>query len=72
MKRTFFAILFVALIPLILSATGMDEGDKSLVVYSAHTQEIIDALVPRLYEETGIRAEVVKLGSSDVECEPTR
>ncbi len=66
MKRTFFAILFVALIPLILSATGMDEGDKSLVVYSAHTQEIIDALVPRLYEETGIRAEVVKLGSSDV------
>jgi len=40
--------------------------DKTVTLYSAHTQEIIDALVPRFEEATGIKAEVVKLGSSDV------
>ena len=66
MKRTIVAILLVALIPISLFATSTVESEKTVVVYSAHTQEIIDAMVPRLYEETGIRAEVVKLGSSDV------
>ncbi|MCP4403948.1 MAG: extracellular solute-binding protein [bacterium] len=36
------------------------------MLYSAHTQEIIDALAPMFEEATGIKAEVVKLGSSDV------
>lgn len=65
MKRTLLLFLLVILIPLTLYA-GSGAEERSVVVYSAHTQEIIDALVPRLLEETGIRAEVVKLGSSDV------
>ena len=66
MRRTLLLVLMIALIPLTLYATGGGEAEKSVVLYSAHTQEIIDAMVPRLEEETGIRAEVVKLGSSDV------
>ena len=46
------------------AATGAD--NQTVVLYSAHNQEIIDALVPRFEEATGIKAEVVKLGSSDV------
>ncbi len=41
-------------------------AEEKVVLYSAHTQEIIDALAPRFEAETGIKAEVVKLGSSDV------
>ena len=41
-------------------------ADKSVTLYSAHTQEIIDALAPRFEAATGIKADVVKLGSSDV------
>jgi iron(III) transport system substrate-binding protein len=66
MRKLVVFVLLVSLIPLALYARGGPEEEKSIVVYSAHTQEIIDALVPRLFEETGIRAEVVKLGSSDV------
>lgn len=66
MKRTVLAVLLIGLIPLALFATGNVQEERSVVLYSAHTQEIIDALVPRLEAETGIRAEVVKLGSSDV------
>ena len=46
--------------------SGAESEDQSVVLYSAHTQEIIDALVPRFEADTGIKAEVVKMGSSDV------
>jgi iron(III) transport system substrate-binding protein len=40
--------------------------DKSVVVYTAHKASIVDTLLPMFEKETGIRAEVVKLGSSDI------
>jgi iron(III) transport system substrate-binding protein len=52
-----------------LFAAGKGEssdGEKTVVLYSAHNQEIIDALVPRFEAATGIKAEVVKLGSGDI------
>ena len=66
MKGKAFIVLLVLLVPLTVFARGGGEEEKTVVLYSAHTQEIIDAMVPRLEEETGIKAEVVKLGSSDV------
>jgi iron(III) transport system substrate-binding protein len=36
------------------------------VLYSAHDQEIIDAMVPMFEKATGINAEAIKLGSGDV------
>jgi iron(III) transport system substrate-binding protein len=62
-KLVFFVLL---LIPLALFATGGVEEQKTVVLYSAHTQEIIDGMVPMFESATGIKAEVVKLGSSDV------
>ena len=66
MKKLIGIVLVIALLPMALFAGGGGTEEKSVVLYSAHTQEIVDAMVPRLYEETGIRAEVVKMGSSDV------
>jgi iron(III) transport system substrate-binding protein len=56
------SLLFVLLLTPIVGVAQ----DKTVVLYSAHTQEIIDALAPRFEEATGIKTEVVKLGSSDV------
>ncbi len=61
--KTCVAALVVSLCVLVPFAVMAEE---KVVLYSAHTQEIIDALVPRFEEATGIKAEVVKLGSSDV------
>ena len=66
MKRAILVVFLIATTTLAAYAGGAPEEGKRVVLYSAHTQEIIDALVPRLEEETGIQAEVVKLGSSDV------
>ena len=66
MRRTLFVLLLILIVPFFLFASSPREEEKKVVLYSAHTQEIIDALVPRLLDETGITAEVVKLGSSDV------
>ncbi len=37
-----------------------------VVLYSAHKQSIIDAMVPRFEKKTGIKAEVIKAGSGDI------
>ncbi len=66
MKGKTFIVLLLLLVPLTLFAGGKAEKGKTVVLYSAHTQEIIDAMVPRLEADTGIKAEVVKMGSSDV------
>ena len=41
-------------------------ADGKVVLYSAHKQEIIDAMVPMFEAETGIKAEVIKAGSGDL------
>ncbi len=69
MKRMILSVLLLLLVSFGVFATAAAEGDagaQSVVLYSAHTQEIIDALVPQFEAATGIKAEVVKMGSSDV------
>jgi iron(III) transport system substrate-binding protein len=69
MKRKVLLVLLVLAVSMGAFATAAaegDAGDQKVVLYSAHTQEIIDALVPQFEAATGIKAEVVKMGSSDV------
>jgi iron(III) transport system substrate-binding protein len=69
MKKKIVLILLTLAVSISAFATGQSESKEekqSVVLYSAHTQEIIDALVPRFEAATGIKAEVVKMGSSDV------
>ena len=48
------------LTPIALGAEG------TVVVYSAHKQSIIDQLLPMFEAETGLKAEVIKMGSGDI------
>ncbi|HBP18496.1 MAG TPA: ABC transporter substrate-binding protein [Planctomycetes bacterium] len=41
-------------------------GGERVSVYSAHSQDVIDALAARFTAETGIEVDVVKLGSGEV------
>ncbi|MBI9102461.1 MAG: extracellular solute-binding protein [Spirochaetales bacterium] len=67
MKGKILVVLLLLVVSFSVFATGEAESDEqSVVLYSAHNQEIIDALVPRFEAATGIKAEVVKMGSSDV------
>ena len=64
MKRNMLIVSVV--MSLFFLASFAVNAEEVVVLYSAHNQEIIDALAPRFEEATGIKAEVVKLGSSDV------
>jgi len=69
MKGKVLVILLVLAVTFNIFAAGKSEtaaGEQKVVLYSAHNQEIIDALVPRFEAATGIKAEVVKLGSGDI------
>ena len=68
MKKIFLlvAMVLIVVFPLSLFAGGEKEKGEKVVLYSAHTQEIIDALAPQFKADTGIEAEVVKMGSGDV------
>lgn len=48
-----------------LRGGGPAEG-RVVSVYTAHGQDALDVLIPRFEQETGIRVEVVKLGSGEV------
>lgn len=39
---------------------------KPITIYTAHKASIVDTLVPMFEKETGLKAEVIKLGTSDV------
>ena len=67
MKGKVLVVLLVLVVSFSIFAAGKPETkDQSVVLYSAHTQEIIDGMVPLFEAATGIKAEVVKMGSSDV------
>lgn len=57
--------LFVVLLCTLVAASAWAAGGK-VVVYSAHEETIINALVPLFEKETGIKLEVVKMGSGDI------
>lgn len=56
----------IAAAALSLLAGGAIAQEKKVVVYSAHTTNIINALQPRFEKETGIKIELVKAGSGDI------
>ncbi|MBN1835173.1 MAG: hypothetical protein JW820_04930, partial [Spirochaetales bacterium] len=66
MKARALLVALLLLVPLALFAGAQQEAERSVVLYSAHEQTIIDGMVPLFEKATGIRADVVKLGSADV------
>lgn len=64
-KRTFLAL--AASLAMSSSLSGIVFAqDKPVVVYTAHKSSIVDTLLPIFEKETGLKAEVVKLGSGDI------
>jgi iron(III) transport system substrate-binding protein len=63
-KRTFMAIAAG-----LVAATALSPAfaqDKAVTIYTAHKSSIVDTLLPIFEQETGLKAEVVKLGSGDI------
>jgi iron(III) transport system substrate-binding protein len=66
MKVRGLLVALLLLVPLALFATGQSEAEKTVVLYTAHEQEIVDGMIPMFEKATGIKAQVVKLGSAEV------
>jgi iron(III) transport system substrate-binding protein len=63
-KRT-----FLGLAAGLVAATALTPAiaqDKPVTIYTAHKSSIVDTLLPIFEQETGLKAEVVKLGSGDI------
>ncbi|MGY9010299.1 MAG: extracellular solute-binding protein [Rhodobacterales bacterium] len=58
-------LLVVTLVIATATSNSVYAGGK-VILYSAHKQAIIDAMVPRFEKKTGIKAEVIKAGSGDI------
>ena len=58
-------LLVIMLVMATATANSAYAGGK-VILYSAHKQAIIDAMVPRFEKKTGIKAEVIKAGSGDI------
>ena len=58
-------LLVVMLVIATATSNSVYAGGK-VILYSAHKQSIIDAMVPRFEKKTGIKAEVIKAGSGDI------
>lgn len=61
-QRTIAAGLGLA----ILSAGAAHAAGEKVVVYTAHKSSIVQAMIPQFEAETGMKAEVVQLGTGDV------
>lgn len=64
-KRTFIALAGSLLASTAFGGLAVAQ-EKPVVIYTAHISSIVDKLVPQFEKETGVKAEVVKLGSGDV------
>ncbi|MDB5554862.1 MAG: hypothetical protein JWL86_4846 [Rhizobium sp.] len=64
-KRSFLGAALGLLVATSLSPVAFAQ-DGSVVIYTAHKASIVDTLLPLFEKETGLKAEVVKLGSGDV------
>ncbi|HQZ11368.1 MAG TPA: extracellular solute-binding protein [Devosia sp.] len=63
-KRTFLA--FAAGLAAATALSPVLAQDKAVTIYTAHKSSIVDTLLPIFEKETGLKAEVVKLGSGDI------
>jgi iron(III) transport system substrate-binding protein len=64
-KRTFLAMTAALVASTALAGQALAQ-DKPVVVYTAHNSSIVDTLLPMFEKDTGLKAEVVKMGSGDV------
>jgi iron(III) transport system substrate-binding protein len=64
-KRTFLAMTAALVASTALAGPAIAQ-DKPVVVYTAHNSSIVDTLLPMFEKDTGLKAEVVKMGSGDV------
>jgi iron(III) transport system substrate-binding protein len=67
-KRVLLVVLAVAAAAAaaLLLRPGGGGGGRRVVLYTAHSQDAIDLLVPRLRQDTGLEAEVIPAGSGEV------
>jgi iron(III) transport system substrate-binding protein len=65
-KRTLLAATAALAASTLLSGVALAQDNKTVTVYTAHISAIVDKLIPLFEQETGLKAEVVKLGSGDV------
>lgn len=63
-KRTFMAMAAGLVAATALSPVLGQDG--TVTIYTAHKSSIVDTLLPIFEQETGLKAEVVKLGSGDI------
>ena len=63
-KRTFLGL--AAGLVAATALTPVLAQDKPVTIYTAHKSSIVDTLLPIFEQETGLKAEVVKLGSGDI------
>lgn len=66
MKGKALFVWVLMIVPLFLLGAGQKGEAKKVVLYTAHTSTIIEAMLPRFEAETGIKAEYIKMGSADV------
>lgn len=64
-KRTFLGIAAGLAFSTSLTSAAFAQ-DKAVTIYTAHKSSIVDTLIPIFEKETGLKAEVVKLGSGDI------
>jgi iron(III) transport system substrate-binding protein len=64
-RRTFLGVAATLVASSVLSGNVGAQG-KPVVIYTAHISAIVDKLIPLFEKETGLKAEVVKMGSGDV------
>jgi len=57
-KTALFAIMGI----MVIAPANLVIAGGKVVLYSAHKQAIIDAMIPRFEAKTGIKAEVIKAG----------
>ncbi len=65
-KTALLALLLI--VPAALFASGSTEAgqSKTVVLYTAHEQQIVDPMVPMFEKDTGIKVQYVKAGSGDI------
>ena len=64
-KRTFLGLAAALIASTSFTAIGFAQ-EGTVVIYTAHKSSIVDTLLPIFEQETGLKAEVVKLGSGDI------
>lgn len=63
-KRTFLGLAAGLVLSTAISPAFAQDG--AVTIYTAHKSSIVDTLLPIFEQETGLKAEVVKLGSGDI------